>query len=156
MPCKSPHGISKGVGLPSPAISGGSKVSQKPDLVFLMCSQASKMLPDDAKVYPRFHQDRCKSFGDVHRCSTDAPKLVSAPNISRSLFIDGGSAHFPKMKRLGGVTRSDFPISNASQDWRKATSCLTCLWGHLEWQQRWFMEMAWKGRGTDVDTDIAK
>ena len=90
MPCKSPHGISKGVGLPSPAISGGSKVSQEPDLVFLMCSQASKMLPDAAKVDPRFHQDHCKSFGDVHRCSTDAPKMVSAPNISRSLFINGG------------------------------------------------------------------
>ena len=96
MPCKSPHGISKGVGLPSPAISGGSKVSQKPDLVFLMCSQASKMLPDAAKVDPRFHQDRCKSFGDVHRCSTDAPKLVSAPNISRNLFFVRGSGGGPQ------------------------------------------------------------
>ena len=153
MPCKSPHGMSKGVGLPSPAISGGSKVSQKPDLVFLMCSQTSKMLPDDAKVYPRFHQDCCKSFGDVHRCSKTGfgPKY-----FPKSIYRWGGSAHFPKMKRLGGVTRSDFPISNASKDWRKATSCLTCLWGHLEWQQRWFMEMAWKGRGTDVDTYIAK
>ena len=156
MPCKSPHGISKGVGLPSPAISGGSKVSQKPDLVFLMCSQTSKMLPDDAKVY----QDSIRIVANPSEMFTDAPQMLQnwfRPQIFPEVYLSmGGPAHFPKMKRLGGVTRSDFPISNASKDWRKATSCLTCLWGHLEWQQRWFMEMAWKGRGTDVDTYIAK
>ena len=84
MPCKRPHGIAKGVGLPSPAIIGGSKVSQESDLVFLMCSQASKMLPDAAKGT----QDAIRIVANPSEMFTDAPKMVSVSNV-RSLFIRG-------------------------------------------------------------------
>ena len=61
-------------------------MSQKSDLVFLMCSQPSKMLPDVAKGT----QDAIRIVANPSEMFTDAPKMVSAPNV-RSLFIDGGS-----------------------------------------------------------------
>ena len=53
MSCRSPRGISEGVGLPSQAISDVSKVSQKPDLVFLMLPRPQRC----CQMPPRWTQD---------------------------------------------------------------------------------------------------